>query len=85
MYTDSKFEKLIIEIRRLGQLEEELLEIHTDILRYQALVNEFWVSSETDGVIDLIDRLLCQIRWIADELYGIEHDMIKAYEELSKE
>ena len=85
MCIDGKYEEVIEEIRRLRQLEDELLEIHTDILRYQALVNEYWVSKETDGVNDLIDRLCGQIRWITDELYSVGHDMIRAYEELPKE
>lgn len=85
MDNDRKYEELVREIRRLGQLGDELLELRTDMLRYQAQINAFWVSSEVEGINDLLERLTSQIKWTADEVYGIGHDMVKAYAELTEE
>ncbi|EOS36883.1 MAG: hypothetical protein K1W27_05235 [Lachnospiraceae bacterium] len=71
--------------RKLRQLGDELLELRIDILRYQAQINESWVSDEAEGINDLLERLTGQIRLTADEVYDIGQDIVKAYEELTEE
>ena len=71
--------------RKLRQLGDELLELRIDILRYQAQINESWVSDEAEGINDLLERLTGQIRLTADEVYDIGQDTVKAYEELREE
>lgn len=71
--------------RKLRQLGDELLELRIDILRYQAQINESWVSDEEEGINDLLERLTGQIRLTADEVYDIGQDTVKAYEELTEE
>ncbi len=71
--------------RKLRQLGDELLELRIDILRYQAQINESWVSDEAEGINDLLERLTGQIRLTADEVYDIGQDTVKAYEELTEE
>lgn len=46
--------------RKLRQLGDELLELRIDILRYQAQINESWVSDEAEGINDLLERLTGQ-------------------------
>ena len=70
--------------RKLRQLGDELLELRIDILRYQAQINESWVSDEAEGINDLLERLTGQIRLTADEVYDIGQDIVKAYEELTE-
>lgn len=71
--------------RKLRQLGDELLELRIDILRYQAQINESWVSDEAEGINDLLERLTGQIRLTADEVYDIGQNIVKAYEELTEE
>ena len=79
MYMERKYD------RKLRQLGDELLELRIDILRYQAQINESWVSDEAEGINDLLERLTGQIRLTADEVYDIGQDTVKAYEELTEE
>lgn len=85
MCTDAKYEEIMAEVRKLRKIEEELMDIRKDMLRYKVLVNEYWVSGETEGINDLIDKLLGTVKRNADELYGIGHDMIRFYDGLTGE
>ena len=85
MNNDEKYNELMAEIRKLRQFEDELINIRTGMLRYQALVNEYWISDETEDINDLIDKMSCKIKRIADELYDISRDVFRSLEEAPKE
>ena len=83
--SDIRFEALITEIQQLKRYTEELLEIRFTMLCYKEQLEEVWVSDETEMIYELIDEMNKKIKWITEELYGIEHDIVKGYEELVKE
>lgn len=85
MDIDKELELLTAKMKQLEQYAEELLEVRTGMLRHKERLNDAWVASEAEGINDLIDKMNRQIRWIADELQGIGHDMLKAYERLTEE
>lgn len=82
---DAELELLFIQVRKLRQYAEELMEIRSALLHHRDKVDEFWISHETEGIDDILDRLGMEIKRMSNELYDIGHDMIKAYEKLEEE
>lgn len=83
--SDIRFEALITEIKQLERYTEELLEIRFTILCYKEQLEEVWAANETEMIYELIDEMNQKIKWITEELYEIEHDIVKGYEELVEE
>lgn len=83
--SDIRFEALITEIKQLKRYTEELLEIRLTMLCYKEQLEETWVANETEMIYELIDEMNQKIKWVTEELYGIEHDIVKRYEELAEE
>ena len=83
--SDIGFEALITEIKQLKRYTEELLEIRLTMLCYKEQLEETWVANETEMIYELIDEMNQKIKWVTEELYGIEHDIVKRYEELAEE
>lgn len=82
---DVKIDILLSQIRALEQYADMLLEIRFSLARHKNSLNKVWVASETEEINDVINRLNRQASRLADELYEIEHDMIKAFEEWAQE
>lgn len=82
---DAKLELLLMQVGKLRQYAEELMEIRLALLHHKDQINEFWISHEAEGIEDILDRMGVEIKQMSNELYDIGHDMIKAYERLEEE
>lgn len=78
---DDSGEKLAEEMKRLRQMGDELAALLAGMHRHQVMINEFWIADEAEGICDILARMERETVRIIDELYEIERDMIKAYEE----
>lgn len=74
---------IIAQMKELQRYSDELLEIRRCLIRHKELLNDAWISAEVEGINDALDGLNRQAQRIADEMYEIGYDMIRAYEELS--
>lgn len=77
-----KLELILAQMRELQRYADELAEIRRCLARHKELLNGAWVSAEIEGINDVLDGLNRQAGCIADEMCGIGHDMVRAYEEL---
>ena len=82
---DVNIDLIIAQMRELQRHTDELKEIRTSLLRHKELLNDAWVSTEIEGINDVLDGLRRQAERIADEMYGIGYDMVKAYEEVNQD
>lgn len=80
-----KLELIIAQMKELQRYADELMEIRVRLIRHKELLNDAWVSAEIEGINDVLDGLNRQAGRIADEMYGIGHDMVRAYEELGQD
>lgn len=78
---DVKLESVIAKMRELQKSADELMEIRSSLIRYKGILADAWISTETEGINDIIDDLNRQAGRLIDELCEIGYDMVKACEE----
>lgn len=72
---------IIEKIKELQRHAEMLMEIRYCLLRHRDLLNDAWISDEMEEIDSILEIMDLRIRRLAEELYGIGHDMIRACEE----
>ena len=73
------------EKRKMIMCADELLDIRSELMRYRNELNDEWRAEETEDRNDYVDKINRRIKCVVEELDGIGHDMVKAYEELDED
>ena len=78
---DIELEFIIAKMKELQMYAEMLMEIRFRLSHHKDLLNDAWVSDEMQEINDVLEMMDRQMKRISAELYGIGHDMLRAYEE----
>lgn len=79
---DIELEYILGKSKELQVHAERLKELRSNLIKYKNLLNDAWVSDETEKINAVLEAMDRQIKWLSEELYGIGHDMIRACEEI---
>lgn len=79
---DINLEMVMSQMKELQKYADELWEIRSSLVRYKEIINDVWVSTETENINDIIDGLKRKTERLIDEIYIVGYDMLKACNEL---